>query len=209
MIRYDFHAHRPPAQPDTVAILSGKACSVPPHCFRAEELHPWEKATALPENWEQQAVAADVIGEVGLDRLRGAPWEQQLAVLDAILAIAHRHGKPVTLHIVRGLDELLQRRRRYPLERWLWHGWRGGNPANLDRVLQAGIRVGIGIHTPETAIREIGRYPELLALESDDEPESLPEVYRKTAAVLGRTEVELCRLAQRNFAGFLGRTQVL
>ncbi len=66
-------------------------------------LHPhaaerWSPALAaeLEELCRDPAVVA--VGETGLDRVRGSPWEAQVRAFEAQLALAAQVGKPVIIH---------------------------------------------------------------------------------------------------------------
>ena len=122
----DFHSHRPKSAART--LVSCRAEELPYYPLASLELHPW----FLPERFEPLSVAfravartAAAIGEAGLDRLRGPSFEVQVQYLDALLELAAAEAKPVVLHCVRAVPELLAAVKRHPGTPCLFHGFRG------------------------------------------------------------------------------------
>lgn len=119
----DFHSHRPKSAART--LVSCRAEELPYYPLASLELHPW----FLPERFEPFSAAfraaartAAAIGEAGLDRLRGPSFEVQVQYLDALLELAVAEAKPVVLHCVRAVPELLAAVKRHPGTPCLFHG---------------------------------------------------------------------------------------
>lgn len=86
------------------------------------------------------------IGECGFDRLRGADIERQRAVFDAQVALAEDFERPMTLHVVRAFDLILEaHKRHHPHRKWTIHGFRG-KPALAQQLLDAGFDLSFGRH---------------------------------------------------------------
>ncbi|MFZ4558831.1 MAG: TatD family hydrolase [Saprospiraceae bacterium] len=96
-------------------------------------LHPWflEPAHMEPQ-WAWLDVALSLpnlrmVGEIGLDRLRGPALDIQVACLEKVLLKAEALGKPALFHCVRAYEELNRLvshpPRRIPL---ILHGFTGG-----------------------------------------------------------------------------------
>lgn len=132
-------------------------------------IHPWDTEEAV--DWEEferfvahPAVVA--VGECGLDRLRGAAPEVQEQIFRHQIRLAEKYGKPMILHIVKAVDEMLRiRREERPAMPWILHGFRG-NPQQARQLLGAGLSLSLGerfnpavpaVIPPERLFRESDR----------------------------------------------------
>ena len=113
------------------------AC-VSPEAFAPEEgqyycvgIHPWDSenvsASALRLLHEAAAHPQVVaVGEAGIDKLKGASIEKQMEIFAMQAEIASRLHKPLIVHAVKSLDEILAaKKRENPPVPWIWHGFRG------------------------------------------------------------------------------------
>ena len=168
--------------------------------------HPWY----LPDVFEFDAgkfagilqnFAA--LGEVGLDKVHGAPVDVQEKFLDAMLQVAAELDKPVIFHCVKFLPEVMAKVRYYRLRRVLYHGFRG-SPAVLDMLWRAGWMVSF-----HKDICRNGRLLEALknpggdfGFESDDDAAcDLPEVV--TLAMRNSGNMDLEKAADTAFEEFI------
>jgi TatD DNase family protein len=135
-------------------------------------LHPWwvRDDTSVEQVVKMLDDNAPVsVGEVGLDRLH-PHWEHQCRVFSAQLDWAHGHSKPVVVHAVRSVDEVLAEFGRRPGLRMMIHGFTG-SVQQAHRAAELGIHLSIG----PAAVRATGRTEqviraipaELLLLETD------------------------------------------
>lgn len=211
----DFHVHAlQPPSPGVLRVVSvgpfdvapdGEPCTV--------GLHPWSTAeewadaaiSALPKVVEQRGAIG--LGEVGLDRLRGASMSRQRALLAQQLRLADGLGLPVVLHCVRAWAELLAELRQFPALRWAVHGFRGSS-AVAYQLLEAGGRISLGA----ALLRDVGLEElaatlpvERMFLETDDVV-GLPvqELYLRVAELRGLGIDELRRSMMRNGNNFFG-----
>ena len=138
----DIHTHRwPPEGPWSVCcvpparlaeVLAARGGGVGGHPRFSSGVHPWQAADAgadgdlaLLEQWaDDPRVAA--IGECGLDKYAPAPLARQLEVLERQAWLAERVGKPLVVHCVGRVAELVALRRSIrPAQAWVVHGFRG------------------------------------------------------------------------------------
>lgn len=157
--------------------------------------HPWY----LPDVFEFDAAdfAAKLqnfaaLGEVGLDKLRGAPEDVQEKFLDAMLHTAAELDKPVIFHCVKFLPEVMAKVKYYKLRRVLYHGFRG-TPAALDMLWRAGWMVSFhkDIHRNGRLLEVLKRPAGLFGFESDDDAAcSLPDVVAQTMRNCGNPDLE-------------------
>lgn len=150
-------------------------------------IHPWH----IGDNWQQQleqlAEAAQhhlvvVIGETGLDSLKGAPLDVQEQVMQAHITIAAATGKPLIIHCVRTSQQILKLWRDNPQAHnvaWVIHGFRG-NENVARQLLDAGFYLSYGAKFNEQAlaITPLDR----LLVETDDEPSASIEAVLKAVA---------------------------
>lgn len=200
----DFHTHHAAAD----ALVSSDVA----HFGRAEceslEFHPWqirEDFSALPAGFRELAGRAAAIGEIGLDRLRGAPLEVQMRALRELLQLAHELQKPVVYHAVRATSELLSLCRPYPEMPKLLHGFRG-SPEKLALFRRKGFYVSLApgaLDYPPlaAALRREGLAG--IGFESDDSPEPFSAIFRRAAERLGISENELDRITRQTFEEYL------
>jgi TatD DNase family protein len=152
----DYHTHNPHVAPGSAIVNLPLETVRQPETFQPQAgalysvgVHPWwtdQDVEALLVGVEQLAQYPQVvvIGECGLDSLRGAQIEKQMEVLKYQLHLAERVQKPVTLHIVRTFHQILSLRREIsPKQRWVIHGFRG-KPQLAQQLLDAGFCLSYG-----------------------------------------------------------------
>ena len=163
--------------------------------LRTVGLHPWDTNDAqhveaalwaLPDACGRRGVVG--VGEIGLDRRRGAPLEVQREILQRQLQVARGLGLPVVLHCVAAWSELLACLRPCAGLRWAVHGFRG-NAALAQTLLAAGGCISFGEHllrTTPTLIEALRQTPiDALFLETDASQTPIAEVYAAAARLRG------------------------
>lgn len=151
------HSHR---GPDVITNLrEGDSISTPEGlaCYSAG-LHPWDTEKPFDWLWLERTVADPrvvAVGECGLDRIKGAPLEEQEKLFRRQVALSELIGKPLIIHCVRAYAEMLRLRAELkPSQPWLIHGFRG--KSELARQL---IAAGFLLSLPKNA------YPEWASLQ--------------------------------------------
>jgi TatD DNase family protein len=172
-------------------------------------LHPWllqedtwpqdlerlEKWVTHPSVW--------AIGETGFDRNAAASFAFQQTVFEAHLRLAEQLGKPLIIHCVRTIPELIAvkkaSRSKIP---WIVHGF-NAKPALAHQLLNHGIRVSLGIallREGSNAAILLPQLPEdMFFLETDGKDTTIEAVYERAAALLGKPPDAL---KERLFAQF-------
>ena len=202
----DFHTHRPAE--GYAALVSSDTEHFGRAPLESLEYHPWrvpETFAGVPARFRELAPRAAALGELGLDRLRGAPLAVQRRALDELLVLAEALGKPVVFHAVRASAELAAACRALPGIRKLLHGFRG-SPAKLEFWRREGFFVSLApgaldFEPLAAALRRDGFAG--IGLESDDDPAPFPELFRRAAAHCAVGEAELERITVRTFEEFL------
>lgn len=146
----DIHTHNPLANN---AIINLNRLETPP---RPEALysvgwHPWWGTQEVDFEWvERMAREPQVvmIGECGIDRLRGGDIQAQIYLTRRHALLAEKVGKPLILHIVRAWAEILALHKELrPTVPWIIHGFRG-KPALARQLTAAGIHLSTRPGTP-------------------------------------------------------------
>ena len=155
---FDFHTHRLDAPAGEAIICLPAEVLRRPDAFEPREgalyaagVHPWATADEADARVQLQGLPCllahpqvVMLGECGLDRLRGGAEAFQIEIFEVQIALAERFRLPVTLHVVRAWDALLRLHRSLrPTTQWTVHGFRG-KPALARQLLDAGIDLSFG-----------------------------------------------------------------
>ena len=169
----DFHTHHHYSPSAGVEYLFSSAAPVE-GVLTSLEFHPWysHAATVIPQDFACHLRRCAALGEIGLDRLRGAEWQIQLKIFETLLETGAAAGKPVVIHCVRAMAEVIRMTADYPAPR-LIHGFRGG-VRHLEDYLTAGFYVSLAV--PALFRPEIGDFLRRngmakIGFESDEIPE--------------------------------------
>lgn len=179
----DIHTHRP-----TQAIT-----------LHAVGLHPWKADQQLPS--EDAFLAADAVGEIGLDRACSVDFQLQEAAFTAQLQVAERLQKPVVIHCVRAFNKVMQSLRGHHLAAVIFHGFIGSKE-QAEEALKQGYYLSFGARTarsPKT-IEALRATPlDRLFVETDDAPTPIEEIYTTIASLREVSVEELQRATHENY----------
>lgn len=180
-----------------------------PGCLLGAGLHPFDVGEAPEEEWLEALLALPelrFVGEIGLHRSADTSWNLQTQWLDFQLEVADRLRKPVVLHCVHAMADLLACRRKYPsIPAWMIHGFRG-KPQQARQWTAQGFYLSFGPRFNSESLKACP--PDRLLLETDAEtPGQVPEisaVYQQAAAVLSVSLPQLERQVADNVRAFTG-----
>lgn len=85
----------------------------------------------------------DGVGEIGLDGTYDVPYDRQKQVFNAMLALAEKEGKPVSIHSRKALDDVLEILPSYKIKSALLH-WFAGSKKQLAKSMDMGLFVSYG-----------------------------------------------------------------
>ena len=184
----DFHTHHVPSATDVIAVVDGRDIW---------GIHPWHANGdfIVPDLSDKLA-----IGECGLDALRGPSMETQLQVFRQQITLSEASCKPLVIHCVKAIDQLLHLHRELcPKMPWMLHGFRG-KPQQLRSLLISGFYISFGFcHNEESlCLCPLDR----LMLETDDSRRSIVELYDKVANMCGISVSSLCATMAENYLTF-------
>lgn len=146
----DIHRHSPAEDPGRAVVNLPLGVMPQPGGWYSAGIHPWEADSAdvfMP--WLETVAALPnvlAIGECGLDKLKGPSLDVQLPVFESQIKLSERVGKPLIIHNVKAVDELIALRRKYkPVQQWIIHGYRGA-PQMTGQLLRHGFGLSYGRH---------------------------------------------------------------
>lgn len=188
----DIHTHTAPSVPGT-AIVSGG-------------IHPWHIDDGWKDTFARYAEEAKghlCIGESGLDKVKGPDLELQREVFVAHIQLSERLGKPLVIHCVKAMQEVLAlKKEMQPTQPWIIHGFRG-NPQQAAQYRQAGLHLSFGLHFNAETLRSTPM--EDLLAESDED--DIQAVYRAHSQCLGQSIEQLQRQVSANILRILGESR--
>jgi len=194
MLYIDFHTHHVPTATDIIAVVDGRD---------TWGIHPWyaNDDFIVPNLSDKLA-----IGECGLDALRGPSMEIQLQVFCQQIALSEANSKPLVIHCVKTIDQLLRLHRELcPKMPWMFHGFRGKSQ-QLRSLLTAGFYISFSFSYNEESLCLCPM--ERLMLETDDEACSIVEFYNKVAEVRGISVPSLCAAMAENCLSFFQKSSL-
>lgn len=192
----DIHTHQTKQEPGVVAIQS---LSLTESTFLAMPktkpisigIHPWHgKLEELPKNMKYLNVLArqenvKLIGECGLDKLKGEAMESQLKMLEAQISLAEELQKPLILHCVKAFDELIALKKRLqPSVPMIIHGFSKKHEM-AHQLVKQGFYLSFGaavLKSEEVALALENTTPSFF-LETDEAEIDIIEIYTKVAEI--------------------------
>ena len=164
-------------------------------------VHPWlaDSGAELP-NLSQ----CDIVGETGLDYACEVDKEIQKKLFIEHLEAAIKANKPVVLHVVRAVDEVLNILKEYgALHGVIFHGFIG-SWQQAQRCIERGYYLSFGprsLRSPKTC-EVIAKIPQnLLFCETDAEHDkgNIEQVYSEVAKLRGVSIEELAESIMENY----------
>jgi len=166
-------------------------------------VHPWQ---AL--NWNLDDCPALMglfsdprvlmIGEVGLDRNSKVDFNAQTHVFNAQIEMAEKVRKPVLLHVVHTMTEILACKKMHnDIPAWIIHGFRGGRQ-EAEQYVQKGFYLSFGLRFNNEGL--LACPVERLFFETDESLGDLSAVYEKVAQVLQCPVGDLEKQVEANFS---------
>ena len=167
-------------------------------------IHPWYLSSGTLDRqaeWLESLLAGDArvlaVGESGLDRLCGTPFDVQQEAFRISVSLSERYRIPLVIHAVKSFNELVAcKKEANPSQPWIIHGFRGKKElaappgTEIYRVNTAypgihtiNLSVGDKFNAEAVKIVPSGR----LLAETDDKDCNISEVVRKLAEVRGET----------------------
>lgn len=196
---FDIHTHNTGTEEDLSIIscedyIIGKEISI--------GIHPWH----IDDNWKKQFCTIKknaskenvrAIGECGIDKAKSTSGiEVQKEVFKAHAYLAEETRKPLIIHCVKGMDEIIAIRKEImPKQPWIIHGFRG-KPQQAEQFINTGLYISFGEKFNIESIKNIPT--ERLFIESDDCRISIHEIYKRIAETRCCSVTELATAIMKN-----------
>lgn len=133
IIPVDIHTHRRPQVPGTAIVNCFPESIVPQkEGWYSVGIHPWYIASFAASLNDSKARFEELldhpqvlaVGEAGLDKLAEAPLTLQIEVFEYQARLAEEANKPLIIHLVKAVDELLKLKQKIqPVKPWLFTGF--------------------------------------------------------------------------------------
>lgn len=200
----DIHTHEAKQKDGVIAIQS---LSLTESTFLAMPktkpisigIHPWYgHLEELPKSMKYLNVLAkqnnvQLIGECGLDKLRGEEIPKQLQMLEAQINLAEELKKPVILHCVKAFDELIALKKRLkPSVPMIIHGF--NKKYEMAQQLMAHgfyLSFGAAVLKSEEIAQILEEIQQPFFLETDDSDIDIVTIYERVAEIKKITVDEL------------------
>lgn len=203
---FDIHSHKP--SPRTVVSLSATGDeSLPPEgTLFSVGIHPWDSATCTDTEHLYRMAALPgcvMIGEAGIDKLRGASVSIQKELLKTHIQLSEQLQKPLLQHIVKATDEIIALHKELrPEMPWIWHGFRG-NAHTAEMLLKRGFYLSIGERFNADAVAAIP--DDRLLVETDCSRLTIQDIVRNVAETRHDTPAHLAEITSQNARTLLGK----
>lgn len=201
MIPYiDIHTHHNQSAADVIAVKNFDFDATPIG-LSSVGVHPWQSVTINTDadfiNHSMMKVETKcmmpqvvMIGETGLDALRGADMDTQKALFLRHIALSEQLGKPLIIHCVKTVEEVVAiHKQQRPTQLWLIHGYRK-NALLAKQFLQQGIALSFGPRYDAEAMKAAYE-ANALWLETDESDVAITDLYQEAAEALALPVEEL------------------
>ena len=170
--------------------------------FLSLGIHPWKTLNWDMVNKEHlKCILSNphipLIGEIGLDKVYSVPIGKQQIVYETQLEIADYSKKPVILHVVHTMTEILASQKKYPnIPAWIIHGFKGGKQ-EAEQYIAKGFYLSFGNKYRNESLCSCPL--DRIFLETDDSGVDISTLYLQAANLLKCTVKQLEHQIEKNF----------
>ena len=182
---FDIHTHHNSSTQGHAIVNSyPEDCVISEGIFYSVGIHPWRAHLASEETMQMLTECATLpqvlaIGEVGIDKHSEASLSLQIELFRKQATLAESVKKPLVIHAVKAMDELLAMKRQInPKQPWVIHGFRG-NATVATTYVKHGFYLSVGEKFQPEALLAIPN--NRLLLETDESQSSIEDVYKQVA----------------------------
>lgn len=194
----DFHTHQAKysERSGVVEIISSPVV-MDDQVFSLER-HPWHVKSPLSE-LEKRELSDQLnhtnclaLGEIGLDKLKGVAFEEQIKILKSILSVANRENNAVIIHCVKAYDEIIQLKKEFnSISNWAIHGF-NKNRELAKQLIDQGFYLSVNCEKVNEIEKLLNDIPQdRLFLETDNSDILIEDNYLCAAEILEMSVVEL------------------
>ncbi|MDD2195655.1 MAG: TatD family hydrolase [Bacteroidales bacterium] len=219
MLLVDFHTHSATSNNSKIIAVKNldleKVNQPESHGYYTIGLHPWESNRLNLQDFIgkiQRCMELDSViglGEIGLDKLKGASMEIQKEILVQQVSLAYKMQKPIIIHCVKAWDELLEVRKSFSDQiPWAIHGFNGSLQLG-EQLINAGFYLSVGptlLRSSSKIRATLGKLPlDRLFFETDDSGISIETIYNEGSNLLKQSVSTIAKQLYANFISFFGK----
>ena len=171
--------------------------------------HPWFSDQTIRPDLESimKNDSCLAVGECGLDTLKGPHLNQQLNVFEEMVKLSEAVGKPLIIHCVRALNELIACKKRLkPKQPWIVHGLTRRNW--IVSLIENGFYLSVGeavLKNDSLRNALVQDVPlDRIFMETDDANCSILHVYESISSSKNLPLVALEKQIEENFRSVFG-----
>lgn len=204
----DIHSHRYNSLPNVIRVSH---CDpdrmIDPTSFFSIGIHPWNvhqnsldvEMDVLKSRLNDNHLL--MIGECGLDKIKGGDWALQKDVFLRQVAIAESIGLPLIIHCVKSYNEMIDIHRDHHSVPWIFHAF-NGSPQLAVQLCKLGFYLSMGQRQlvsskGQEALQSIAL--DRLFFETDDTDDDIIATYALAASILSMPLLELIAKLECNF----------
>lgn len=205
IIPVDIHTHHQPQVPGNAIVNCFPETFVPQvEGWYSVGIHPWYITSSTVSLHDRKRCFEELlhhpqilaIGEAGLDKLAEASLPLQIEVFEYQARLAEETDKPLVIHLVKAVDELLKLKQKIrPMKPWIIHGFRG-KATLAEEYLRHGFHLSFGEKYQEEALRIVPL--DKLFLETDESTTSIDVLYERAAMIREIPLEELRETVRKN-----------
>jgi len=179
-----------------IALLDGE------NLFKSLGIHPWsaskwnlDEFPQLKNDFLDSKVL--LIGEIGLDKTCPVSLDTQKLIFNTQLDMAQQVVKPIILHVVHTMAEILESKKEHPgIPAWIIHGFRGGKQ-EAEQYIKKEFYLSFGAKFNPAGLKACPM--DKLFLETDESDEGIGAIYERAANILECSVADLEVQIERNF----------
>lgn len=207
---FDCHTHN--TDLNEFSIVNSHLQSI--DSFHSIGIHPWNTNA---ENFDLKEFNQLIthpkciaIGEIGLDKLKGAELRTQIRTFEQQVIFAEEYALPIIIHCVKAWNEIKNMKRSMnPKQAWIFHGF---NKLNLlNEILAEGCLISLGhfiLHSNFT-FESIQQLPlDRILFETDDKKINISSIYQQYSELSGISLLDLSIQIEENFKNTFKKWQI-
>ena len=207
----DLHTHTisHADRPDIVEIVSsskplkGNVYSLERHPWNVDhEMNDTDQKELKSLLQEENCLA---LGEIGLDKLKGISFPEQISILRSLLKVAQDEKIPVVIHCVKAFNEIILLKKEFTaIPNWVIHGF-NKHPKLAEELIDHGFYLSINPQKYSRSEEVLSVIPiNRIFLETDNSSFLIEDNYIRTSEIVGMDVDELKTQIAQNAKHFFG-----
>ena len=200
----NLHTHNPIKQNDSIEIYNPLKINDVSNGHYSFGIHPWYIMNNSSEfMYKISDILKDsqclALGEIGIDKVKKkiAPINIQKDIFIKQLEINNEFDKPVIIHAVKSINEIIEIKKDFPKQQWIIHRFTG-NLKQAEQLVECNIKISINVKNANNS--NISNIPlDSLFLETDNDSIEISKIYLMAASTLN---IHLEKLKEEIYKNF-------